>query len=126
MLINVKIDIHCNRPIWAMTGYDVKYRVYVDNTLITERTWVWNNTTYIQENIWVNTNILDHILKIDPIISTKSIAKFYLNNLQTTTQNGVSCLNTAIHNDLEILFKTYKYTIPRENYEKYRIFKRRV
>ena len=34
-----------------------RYQIYVDNDLITERSWVWKDSiTCLQENIWVNLN----------------------------------------------------------------------
>jgi hypothetical protein len=45
-----------------------RYRVYVDNDLLTERDFIWNGTEfYIRENIIVNLNAGAHTLRIEQI-----------------------------------------------------------
>lgn len=45
-----------------------KYRIYVDNNLLTERDFIWNGTdTYIEERIIVNLNPGNHNLTVEQI-----------------------------------------------------------
>ena len=52
----VQADVYCTRA----EGHP-SYRVYVDNDLLTERTWAWNTyDTFIRENIEVDVEPGDH------------------------------------------------------------------
>lgn len=45
-----------------------KYRIYVDNDLLVERTFVWEwNKNFIQENLIINVESGIHTLKIEKI-----------------------------------------------------------
>jgi|LakMenEpi03Aug12_release.lakeMendotaPanAssembly.Ray.scaffolds.fasta_scaffold265499_4 hypothetical protein len=95
--INLIFEIHCKRPPWAIenpidlpTGYQnylmkfpftSRYRVYINDDLITERTWVWNNNTFLKENIWINSSDNNYILKIEPVVYVSEQAKFVIDNL---------------------------------------------
>ena len=49
-ITNIKIEVHCLKPSWV--DYEKnKYRLYVDNNIITERSWIWNTKTLLDENI---------------------------------------------------------------------------
>lgn len=49
-----------------------RYRIYVDNDLITERSWIWKDSiTCLQENIWVNLNGGVSIVKFSRLPSLK-------------------------------------------------------
>lgn len=42
-----------------------RYRVYVDDDLLTERDFTWDNSIYIRENILVNLESGSHRLRIE-------------------------------------------------------------
>ena len=49
-----------------------RYQIYVDNDLITERSWVWKDSiTCLQESIWVNLNKGVSIIKLSRLPSLK-------------------------------------------------------
>ena len=49
-----------------------RYQIYVDNDLITERSWVWKDSiTCLQESIWVNLNGGVSIVKLSRLPSLK-------------------------------------------------------
>ena len=49
-----------------------RYRIYVDNDLITERSWIWKDSiTCLQENIWVNLNRGVSIVKFSRLSNLK-------------------------------------------------------
>jgi len=51
-----------------------RYRVYVDNDLLTERDFTWGGAhVYIQENILVNLNAGVHTLKVEHINTAGTI-----------------------------------------------------
>lgn len=59
----ITVDIYCN---WDAEPQ--AYRVYVDDDLLTERTYLWRNTDqYVQENIIVHVEPGQHQLKIIPV-----------------------------------------------------------
>lgn len=53
MIVKLNVNINCPKLGWIKL-LDTKYRVYVDEELITERNWSWDYYTYIDENIWVD------------------------------------------------------------------------
>jgi hypothetical protein len=120
MNTNITIQVHVLKPSWV-THEKNRYRLFLDNDLLTERDWIWNINTYIEENIWVKLESgKPYTLKLEPLLQPNSVAKFVLNSLKI---NGCSEPNQR-KESTELSFKTYKYSIPRENYEKHRIFKR--
>jgi hypothetical protein len=44
-----------------------RYRIYVDNDLLTERDFIWDNRTFIRENIIVNLESGTHTLRVEHI-----------------------------------------------------------
>ena len=47
--IKITADIYCNRnfkPLEFATDAQKSYRVYVDDDLLTERTYIWNNDEF--------------------------------------------------------------------------------
>jgi hypothetical protein len=59
----ITVDLYCN---W--TAEPKAYRVYFDDDLLTERTYLWRNTEqYVQENIIVYAEPGQHSLKITPV-----------------------------------------------------------
>ena len=58
--VSITVDVHCH---W--TDSPPRYRVYVDNDLLTERTFIWPGyQNFVRENIHVNLNPGQHELKI--------------------------------------------------------------
>jgi hypothetical protein len=104
--VNLTFEIHCQRPLWATKNpfdkfTDNRYRVYVDDDLITERSWLWDNNTFLKENIWINTSIeTQHILKIEPVVRINEQAVFTVNDFKIV---NVQVDSTKI-NDLQVIF----------------------
>lgn len=69
---NIIVQIHALQPTW-IEHEKPKYRIYIDDDLITERTWIWDNQTYVEEDMLVcvskNTthNIRLDLIKSDPM-----------------------------------------------------------
>ena len=75
----ITVDIYCN---W--TAEPRAYRLYFDNDLLTERTYVWRNSDqYIQENIIVLADPGIHSLRVEPV--DPSFMGFYTRHI---TVNG--------------------------------------
>jgi hypothetical protein len=78
-------DVYGVLPEWVNSNpdsiyADSRYRIYVGGDLITERNWVWGNDIFLRESIWINSNITDHCLKLEPIIKNPWQAKFTIKN----------------------------------------------
>jgi hypothetical protein len=100
--VNLKVQVHCLRPSWVDFENN-KYRLYVDNDMITERSWIWNTKTLLDENIWVELELdTEHLIKIVPVLDPiNSFVKFTLKNLRIN--------NNLYYNEneeqLELLFR---------------------
>lgn len=63
--IEVRVEIHSNNVEIPST-----YRLYADNDLITERTWIWPSSVYIEECFFVTMKPGKHNITIEPHLST--------------------------------------------------------
>ena len=81
--VNLKVQVHCLKPSWVNFEKN-KYRLYVNEDMLTERSWIWDIKTFIDENIWVELESnKEHRIKIVPILDPiNSLAKFALKNLR--------------------------------------------
>ena len=60
-----------------------KYRIYVNDDLIVERDWIWDNNIYIEEDIWVDCELeQDCVVRLEPITFTN------LTKVFTTEKNS--------------------------------------
>lgn len=76
--INLTVEVHCIDQVEQSN-----YRLYVNNDLLTERTWIWDLNTLINENIWLDIpNNISTIVRIEIITQNNSVSKFALRNLQ--------------------------------------------
>lgn len=78
----ISIEVHCDSPQWA-DKENSYYRLYIDNELLTERTWIWNCRTYIKENVVVNIeHAQQHKIRLETVYNQpQASAKFRLDNL---------------------------------------------
>ena len=104
--VNLTFEIHCQRPHWGLVNpiskfTDSRYRIYINDDLITERSWVWSNDTFLHENIWIyGKNNTNYLLKIEPIVHIPEQAEFSVNNFKVTNLEADS---TKL-NDLQVNF----------------------
>ena len=91
---NISVEVHCCRPLWATKDphapyHDSRYRLYVDDELIIERTWVWNNSTFLKENLWLSLEKLKkYSLMLEPVRLIPEQADFSLNNFKVLNSNA--------------------------------------
>jgi hypothetical protein len=87
METSVTVQVHVLKPRWIHYEQN-RYRLYVNNYLLTERDWIWNLNTYIEENLWIDIEAGSTVnIRLDPIIAPQiSDAEFVLRNLKV---NGV-------------------------------------
>lgn len=88
----ITVDIFCH---WD--AEPKAYRIYVDNDLLTERTYLWRNTDqFVRENIIISAEPGDHQFKLEPVDSNFTgfqWQNFTINNQPTATDNGRFILN---------------------------------
>lgn len=93
--VNLTVDINYQLPNWAKCIISARidatssprvfdcYRLFIDDDLLTERSWIWDNNIVIHEDIWITASKnSSHILTIKPIIEEPVYSKFFINNLQ--------------------------------------------
>lgn len=80
--VNITVQVHCTQPTWVGSEKN-QYRLYINDDLLTERSWIWDTNTVINENIWVDlASGSTNIIKLIPILNpVRSMAKFGLKNL---------------------------------------------
>ena len=85
--VNLTVDVHCIRSCLDILNRadQTLYRLYINNDLLTERTWIWRNSICIKENIWVYTKTTN-LLTIQPIIVSREQVMFTLNNFIVVNQ----------------------------------------
>jgi hypothetical protein len=61
--IEITIDVFCH---WLVTKHD--YRIYVDDDLLTERTYLWTNPNeFVREHIVVYLEPGEHTIRLEPV-----------------------------------------------------------
>jgi hypothetical protein len=94
METNIKIQIHALQPRWIELE-QARYRLYVNNDLITERTWTWDIDTVIEENVCVNVAPkVNHSIRLECIkvekghLTQLGLRNFSLNGIEFPDHGG--------------------------------------
>ena len=79
----ITVQVHPLQPRWIYIEQP-KYRLYVNDDLITERTWIWDIDTFIEENLQVEVPLgINHTIRLDLIKSDPThLSQFGLQNLK--------------------------------------------
>lgn len=92
----INIDLFCYR---TENDGNKDYRLYVDNDLITERTYIWMNKTpvkpygqFVRENVWVELEPGEHEIRIEAVNS--KFNGFLIRNIKIDN-NPVSLTSTG-------------------------------
>lgn len=75
----VKFDIHC-----YYSKDSPRYRVYIDDDLITERTFIWRQDQYIEETVVIEAPVGTHTLRVenvDPDLGTFTIDRIMVDGI---------------------------------------------
>jgi hypothetical protein len=59
---HLEVDISCD-PQYIQ--FNPVYRLYIDNTLITERNYLWDSTHFIREHVFVKLSDGKHTVRIE-------------------------------------------------------------
>ena len=81
METHINIEVQCFKPSWVSYEKN-KYRLYVNQDLVTERDWRWDLNTVIYEDVWVNIEPGIHSIRLEPILQANSVAEFGLRNFK--------------------------------------------
>lgn len=90
-MIDLTAEIYCRVP-----GENLSYRFYVDNDLITERTWAWDSDKFfIKEHVLVKLDEGEHRISIS-IPGSLSVNRFEVGQI-TLDGQPVSQHNGVFH-----------------------------
>ena len=88
----ITVDIYCS---WE--AEPPAYRVYIDDNLLTERTYLWRNTDhFVRENIVISTEPGEHQFRLEAVNTDfKGFhwQNFTINNQPVIAANGQFILN---------------------------------
>ena len=85
--VQVQCDVYCK---WD--GSDTRYRVYINNELFTERSWIWSGKEYYLEEI-ITIEAPPGLYKIKYELLEPSDSKLKIRNMRVASKNA------AIHED---------------------------
>jgi hypothetical protein len=94
METSITVQVHALQPRW-IEHEKPNYRLYVNDDLITERTWIWDQQTFVEENIQIevptgiNHTIRIEIIKSDPFhLSQFGLQNFKINGWPKPDHGG--------------------------------------
>ena len=77
----VAVDVVCLQPRW-IAQENVIYRLYLNDELLTERNWIWEQNISIREQFTVSLDPnYSNLLKLELIKDRMSLAQFAFNDL---------------------------------------------
>ena len=78
---DVAVDIVCLQPRWIVQE-NVIYRLYMNDELLTERNWIWEQNIFIRESFIVNVEpYYSNQLRLELIKDRKAMAQFAFRDL---------------------------------------------
>lgn len=90
----IDVEIHCLQPRWV-ADENSKYRIYLNDELLTERDWIWSQDIYIREHIEVEVekglmhNIRVEVIKSNPMYLTQlALRNLIVNGAQQDDRDG--------------------------------------
>ena len=105
-VIEIIVDVNCHRPAWVHEKHNINflksaYRIYINNELLIERWWAWDDNTLIREKVLVNLPINStNQIVLEPVLIDPAQATFNFSNF--TIQNQIFSIEHI--NDLVISF----------------------
>lgn len=87
MATKVDVEVHCLQPSWANME-KCYYRLYLNDELMTERTWAWDMNTVINESLIIDVDKgINHVVRVEVIKSTPTaLTQLALRNIRV---NGI-------------------------------------
>ena len=91
METTISVEFHCLQPRWVQTE-NSKYQIYIDDELMAERDWIWDQSIYVNEHMIADISPgVSHTVRVDVIKSKREyLTQLGLNNLivNNTPQNS--------------------------------------
>ena len=82
METHVTREVYALKPTWVHHEKN-RYRLYINEDLLTERDWIWELNTSIEEDIWVDLDpAVTNNIRLEPLIQPNSVAQFGLRTLR--------------------------------------------
>jgi hypothetical protein len=78
--VRLLCDVYCD---WE--GLPPTYRVYVNNELFSERTWIWQNE-YLEELLQINADPGDYSIRYE--LASPNLARIYVKNMRVELGNA--------------------------------------
>jgi hypothetical protein len=101
----ILVKICCDQPSWVENYPKLLpsiYRLYINNDLLTERSWIYGNHNALHEEIYAKLKINDeYTLRVEPVVKNPAQARFKINDFTTPYKSTVVTDCT----DLSITFK---------------------
>lgn len=85
--VKISVEVTCK---WAVKP--PAYRIYVDDDLLTERSYIWGPNQFVKENIIVNIDAGPHTFRLEPVnpnIKGFEYANFKVDGAYTRLDNNV-------------------------------------
>lgn len=88
---NITVEVHALQPRWIDLE-KARYRLYVNDDLLTERSWIWNQQIFIKENLSVYLDVgIHHTIRLEIIKSDPMhLAQFGLQNLRINDDDPIN------------------------------------
>jgi hypothetical protein len=103
--IKILVKICCDHPSWVENYPKLLpsiYRLYINNDLLTERTWRYGNHNALHEEIYANLKPdNEYTLRVEPVVKNPAQAKFKVSDFATPQQATIVTDST----NLSITFK---------------------
>ena len=87
--MQLTVEVHFEKP--TAFQHDSIYRIYVNEDLLVERSWIWGSQTFLKENICIDIDLsATHTVELDAILSIPhspiKLPGFRLENLQSNDE----------------------------------------
>lgn len=84
-MLSLSVEIHCTMASWGGDTRFIErpaYRIYCNDDLIIERTWVWSNSEYITEQLFLK-EANNYTITLEPLLHELNQANLEMINLRT-------------------------------------------
>jgi len=97
----IQLEVECEIKPWILVDQTneflshPEYRIYANNELITERTWIWKNNHFLDEMFWIETSDETADFQLTEHWLDKNAGKFKLGNVRINEKPA----KVTIHNN---------------------------
>jgi hypothetical protein len=88
------------------SGKEPTYRLFLDDELFTERSWLYNDRTYLLENVQFKSSIAEHTILVEPIAYPLPEVNYFDFELRNLVVDGVPVEPAISGNKLHFTINT--------------------